>query len=361
MSHEYVGNLHVHSVYSDGFGLHEEIARAALDAGLDFVVVTDHNVLVEGVEGYWYRGRKRVLLLTGEEVHDQSREPQKNHLLVYEARKELAPLAHSPARLLEAVKEAGGLAFIAHPFDVDAPLFGEGDLSWVTWDVDGYHGLEIWNYMVEYKACLTSWPSAIYYAYRPNGMVRGPRRETLETWDHLLAAGKKVYAIGGSDAHAYPARKGPLHRIVFPYAFLFRTVNTHVLTEEPLEGDPEADRQRLRAAMARGSMFVGYDLHHNTRGFRFTAEGDRGSIPMGGTVHGRFGVTLRVRSPLRARLRLIHNGNLIRTWEDTDNAVVNVSDPGAYRVEVRLPQGGREKPWIYSNPIFVEVTVGRRA
>lgn len=356
MTHEYVGNLHVHSVYSDGFGLHEDIARAALDAGLDFVVVTDHNVLVEGVEGYWYRHGKRVLLLTGEEVHDQDREPQKNHLLVYGARRELAPLAHSPARLLEAVREAGGLAFIAHPFDIDAPLFGEGDLSWVAWEVDGYHGLEIWNYMVEYKARLTSWPSAIYYAYRPDGMVRGPRPETLEMWDRLLAAGRRVYAIGGSDAHAYPARKGPFRRVVFPYDFLFRRVNTHVLTEEALEGDPETDRQRLQAAMARGNMFVGYDLHHSTRGFRFTADGDDGPVPMGGTVRGRFGVTLRIRSPLRARLRLIHNGNLIRAWEDVDNAVVNVSEPGAYRVEVMLRQRGRVRPWIFSNPIFVDTS-----
>jgi len=49
---EYAGNLHIHSVYSDGSGRHAEIAEAAAAAGLNFVIVTDHNVRVEGLEGY---------------------------------------------------------------------------------------------------------------------------------------------------------------------------------------------------------------------------------------------------------------------------------------------------------------------
>jgi predicted metal-dependent phosphoesterase TrpH len=84
VAHEYVGNLHTHTRYSDGHGSHEDIALAAIEAGLDFVIVTDHNVWVEGMDGYRYLDRQRVLLLTGEEIHDQAREPQKNHLLVYE-------------------------------------------------------------------------------------------------------------------------------------------------------------------------------------------------------------------------------------------------------------------------------------
>ena len=51
--YEYAGNLHMHTTYSDGAGTHAEIARAAVRAGLDFVVVTDHNVWVDGLEGYY--------------------------------------------------------------------------------------------------------------------------------------------------------------------------------------------------------------------------------------------------------------------------------------------------------------------
>ncbi|TFH33398.1 MAG: PHP domain-containing protein, partial [Anaerolineales bacterium] len=149
MTHEIVGNLHMHTRYSDGDGDHEDIARAALDAGLDFVVVTDHNVWVSGMDDYYYLGPKRVLLLTGEEVHDQGRQPQKNHLLIYEARRELAQFAQNPQSLIDRAIETGGLAFLAHPTDPAAPAFNEDDLSWVDWSVRGYHGLELWNFMSE--------------------------------------------------------------------------------------------------------------------------------------------------------------------------------------------------------------------
>jgi predicted metal-dependent phosphoesterase TrpH len=49
---EIILNLHMHTRYSDGSGLHADIAHAALNAGLDAVIVTDHNVLISGPAGY---------------------------------------------------------------------------------------------------------------------------------------------------------------------------------------------------------------------------------------------------------------------------------------------------------------------
>ncbi len=291
MLHEYVGNLHVHSVYSDGSGTHEEVVRAAIAAGLDFVVVTDHNVLVQGLDGYHYVGDDHVLLLTGEEIHDPLREPQKDHLLVYEARQELAAQAREPQRLLNAVQAAGGLAVLAHPVDTPSPLFNELDLSWVSWEVEGFAGLEIWNFMSEFKSRLTSWPSAIYYAYNPSRIASGPFPGALAQWDRLLAAGRRVTGVGGSDAHAFTFRKGPLRRIIFPYEFLFRTVNMHILTGEPLHGDAERDRNLIFTCLRNGHCFVGYDLEASTSGFRFYAHADQGLVQMGEVVSSRFGIT----------------------------------------------------------------------
>jgi hypothetical protein len=48
-----VGNMHMHTHYSDGEKWHAEIADDAIAAGLDFIIVTDHNVWVQGVEGYY--------------------------------------------------------------------------------------------------------------------------------------------------------------------------------------------------------------------------------------------------------------------------------------------------------------------
>lgn len=356
MSHEYIGNLHSHSVYSDGTGRHNEIARAAIAAGLDFVVVTDHNVLVKGVEGYRYLDDHRVLLLTGEEVHDPTRQPQRNHLLAYEADEELAPRAADPQGLIDAASENGGLTFLAHPADFAAPLFGEGDLSWVSWGVEGFTGLEIWNFMTEFKTLLTSWPRAIYYAYRPQKIARGPHPEIISRWDQMLAAGRRVVAIGNADAHAFPVRKGPLRRVIFPYEFLYRAVNTHVITQAPLRGDVKRDRRLLFEAIGRGRCFVGYDLPAPTRGFRFRATSDAGQAEMGGSVPVGFGVTLQAYAPRRCRMRLLCDGEMVDTWQDTHQFVYTADRTGAYRVETYLPFEGEERTWIISNPIYVSAT-----
>lgn len=353
MLHEYIGNMHCHTVYSDGWGRHNDIAEAALSAGLDFVVVTDHNIWVQGLDGYRERQDRRVLLLTGQEVHDPTRRPQKNHLLTYETGRELARKASDPQRLIDAVQESDGLSFLAHPFDPEAPMFDEGNLSWESWDVEGFTGLEIWNFMTEYKSLLTSWPRAIYYAYRPELIGSGPFAETLARWDQLLAAGRKVVGIGGSDAHATPVRKGPLQRVVFPYEFLFRAVNTHVLTDAPLTGEVEIDRRRLFLSLRRGRCFIGYDLPAPTRGFRFNAASDEGEAEMGDTLHPRFGVTLQINAPRRCRLQLLCDGDPVESWSDRSHVILTVDRPGAYRVEAYLPYRGQQRTWILSNPIYI--------
>src|SRR5438552_14694162 len=105
--YEYVGNMHMHTPYSDGAGSHAQIARAAQIAGIDFIIVTDHNVLVQGVEGYYGDDKEGyVLVLTGEEIHDQHLDPQINHFLVYGAEHELAQCAASPQGLIDAVHAA---------------------------------------------------------------------------------------------------------------------------------------------------------------------------------------------------------------------------------------------------------------
>ncbi len=353
MLNEYVGNLHSHTVYSDGAGTHEAVARAAIDAGLDFVAVTDHNVWVGGMDGYWHLGDQRVLMLTAEEIHDSGRYPQGDHLLVYEAGEEMAPLAPNTQRLLDAVNEQGGFAVLAHPVDPPAKLFEELDLSWVSWEVEGFGGIEIWNFMSEFKTRLGNWPSALLHAYSPARIASGPFPETMKRWDALLKSGRRIVALGNADAHALPYQKGPFRREIFPYEFLFRTVNTHVLTEQPLIGDMEVDRKLLFDSLRTGLCFVGYDLEQPTRGFRFRAQADSGPVQMGDAVSSRFGITLQIKLPARGMIRLLNCGELVREWENAEAAILAVSDPGAYRVEVLRYRNGAMRGWIYSNPIYL--------
>jgi hypothetical protein len=357
--YEYVANLHSHSLYSDGFATHDEIALAAIEAGLDLVVVTDHNVLVQGLDGYRYRADRRVLLVTGQELHDPAREPQANHLLVFEGGPELAGFAPQPLRLLREVQAQGGLAFAAHPHDPAAPAFGEPAIPWLEWELDGLTGLELWNAMSEFKGRLRSRLHAVYYAYRPQEFLRGPHPQTLAQWDGLLTAGRRLVAIGSADAHGLPAKLGPLRRPLFPYRFLFGAVNTHLLCPQPVTGQAQSDRALFFAALRRGNCFVANDLVVPSRGFRFTAQSDLGSAIMGDRLRTRYGAALQLRAPRRAHLRLLRNGQLIREWPQAESGVLTVHDPGAYRAEAHLALPGGRVGWIYSNPIYIEL-IGSR-
>lgn len=351
--HEIVINLHMHTRYSDGQGTHAEIAQAALKTGLDAVIVTDHNVWVQGPEGYYQNGNRRVLLMVGEEIHHQTRQPQKNHLLVFGADRELAPKSGDPQRLIEAVNQAEGLSFIAHPVDPAAPAFGEPDISWVDWEVKDFTGIELWNGMSEFKSLLKNKLRAIFYAYNPERVAHGPFPETLRKWDQLLSQGNRVVAIGGSDAHALPASLGPLKRTLFPYPFHFQAINTHVFISSPLNGEESEDRAKILEALGQGNAFIGYDLPASTRGFRFTAKGKEEQAWMGDEIPVGSGVTLQTHLPQRVECRLVKDGETIQTWQDRENCTHITSEPGVYRVEAYIDYMGRQRGWIFSNPIYV--------
>lgn len=344
----------MHTPYSDGSGTHDQIAAAAMKSGLDAIIVTDHNVWVNGPEDYYQEGDRKVLLLVGEEIHDQARDPQKNHLLVFGAQRELATYAFDPQRLINAVNQANGLSFIAHPNDPASPAVGEGDISWIDWQVQGFTGLELWNGFSEFKSLLKTKLHAIYYAYNPRRIARGPLPQTLQKWDELLRSGKKVVAVGGSDAHALDIRMGPLRRTIFPYEFHFRCINNHLLLPRPLNGDALEDGNLILEALRRGSLFIGYDLPAPTRGFRFTAHGSEQIAGMGDELSSKGGVTFQIKLPMRTECRLIKDGKPLKTWTRRDQCTHITTDPGIYRVEAFIYYKGMRRGWIYSNPIYVK-------
>jgi hypothetical protein len=350
---EIVVNTHMHTTYSDGRACHRDIAYTAIKAGLDAIIVTDHNVLVSGLEGYYGNDDERVLVLVGEEIHDQGLYPQKNHLLVFGVDQELAPLAWDRQRLLDNIRLANGYAYIAHPDDPSAPLFGEDAISWDDWDVQGYTGIELWNAMSEFKSLLTSKFRAIYFALNPKQVARGPFLQTLRRWDELLISGQRVVAIGGSDAHALKGKLGPIERVLFPYLFHFQGINNHLLLEEELQGDLTHDRHMILEALAMGSGFIGYDLPRSTRGFRFSAHGLDGKVIMGGELALKTGVTLQIRLPIATECRLIKDGEQAQVWNGRETCTYITTQPGVFRVEAYINFMGRSRGWIFSNPIFI--------
>lgn len=354
-AHEYVGNLHVHTHYSDGEGSHTDVAEAAMLTGLDFLVFTDHNVRVTGIEGYYGDDdRGYVLLLSGEEIHNPTRPLSGDHLLVYAVEQEAAAETYDLDDLLATVKRARGLSFIAHPDDRAVDWLNIPAFPWHERDVEDFTGLEIWNFMSRIKDYLPNRKTALRNIFTPEDVMHGPPHATLELWDHLLSQGHHVVGIGNADAHAQQYTIGLVTHTIFPYDFLFSCVNTHILTKSPLTGETAHDRELLYSALRQGRAFIGYDIPGDTRGFRFTAQGQNTAAIMGETIRLGHGVTLQALAPGRAHIKIIRHGEIVAEETRAENATLVVREPGAYRVEVWREYRDSERAWILSNPIYVE-------
>ncbi|RLC89606.1 MAG: hypothetical protein DRI77_15565, partial [Chloroflexi bacterium] len=279
--------------------------------------------------------------------------PQANHLLVYNAEAELSPLAANPQNLIDEVNRQGGFCYLAHPFERGSPIGPDlKAIPWSDWDVTGYTGIEIWNYMSEFKSLLRSKLAAVYYAHFPARGISGPFRATLRQWDQLLSQGKRVAAIGGADAHGNTYSMGPISRQLFPYEYLFRCVNTHILTARPLNGQLEHDKPLVYGALRAGHAWVGYDLPASTAGFRFRAHSGANRALMGDELVRTGAAIFEVQTPHRADIRLLLNGRvLVRT--KGKHLKHTTADAGVYRVEVYLNYRLNRRGWIFSNPIYV--------
>jgi hypothetical protein len=355
---EIVGNLHLHTIASDGTGTHDEVASAAARAGLDFIIYTDHNIWVDGVED-WYHDPdtgRTVLRLMGQEVNDQNLDPELNHLLCYFAPGDLNGFAAEPQRLIHAIIERNGLCFLAHP--LERPGYGEAAqiYPWISWDISDYTGIELWNAMTDVKWSLrTLWPRAIFGAFFPQWVLNGPFPELLAKWDELLATGQKVVAIGSSDAHAMSFSWGPLTRMIYSYEYLFKTVNTHIFLNEPLAAEVETARLQIYSALQQGHCFAGYDLIASPRGFTFTGSSAGETAIMGDSLRLQGEAILRINSPQPARLRLLKDGQPIVQRQASD-LTWRTTEPGVYRVEAYRRFWGLERGWVFTNPIYL---VGR--
>lgn len=351
---ELIVNLHMHTIYSDGEGTHADIIKAAQHAEIDVVIVTDHNTLVSGIEQYYDLPDRKGLMLVGEEIHDQSRIPQKSHLLVLNVPKEMATLAGDPQTLIERVNKEGGLSFLAHPQDPELKLFHEDGISWEDWQATGFTGFEIWNNFSEFKGRIKNKLSALFLAFNPQYITEQPYAEVLTKWDELLSEGRKTVIVGGSDAHALKLHLGPIKRIVFPYEIHFQSINTHIQVPGSLTGDLVKDKKMIYSALKSGNAFVGYDLPASTEGFQFTAQSGTSKTSIGEEIVLEGGVTFQISTPENGTIHLLKDGKHIKNWNNTRFCTYITSEPGIYRVEVHIDFLGKQRGWIFSNPIFVK-------
>jgi hypothetical protein len=334
--------VHIHSTHSDGTGTVREIARAGARARADVVLLTDHDTVAArklGEEG-WYGD---VLLLAGEEVSPLGRD----HYLAFGVDEHVRHRGLDACGIARAVRDAGGFGFAAHPFSEGSERFKRPGMPFGGLDCDALHGIELWSFANDTGERIAGIPSLIRFLLAPGRVLDHPPERNTRAWDELCRD-RRVVAIGGLDAHQFGKRVGPVVPLrIMAYRRTFRYIRTHVLCPEPPSRELERDRELVFGALRDGRCYIAVDSVAPARGFRFEAD----DVPMGGEAPaGRR--TLRARTPLAARLRLLRDGRELAAAEGT-SLDFEVDEPGAYRVEARRHAKGRERTWILSNPVYL--------
>ncbi len=346
--YEYAGNMHIHSSYSDGSLEIADIAAKAVRAGLDFIIITDHYTLsglYDGKEGY----QQNVLVLIGMEANES-----KNHYLCLDIDKEVENNDDNPQAVIDEVNMQQGIGIIAHPFEKGSPVFADGiNFPWTDWKVCNFQGIEIWNFTSQWKDHITSTIKGVLLVFYPHAALSGPCPQALAKLDEHQCRGEKIIATGGSDAHGYAMKLGMFNLQASPYETSFKCINVHVLTELPLSGEVQPDKEKLYAAIRKGTLWIGYDYFINSKGFRFFIRDGVNTWQMGDTVPLSEHMILQAVTPESARVKLIKNGKVWQVSTGKRHIFQDV-DRGVYRIEAyhRFLLGYR--PWIFSNSIWVE-------
>lgn len=343
---QYLGNIHIHSNYSDGHATIDEIAKAAAKAGLDFIIICDHNTL-KGLpeEGF----RHGVLTIVGCEINRA-----KNHYLALNINKPIPPNDNNPQQVIDAVNAQGGFGFILHPFEKGSPLvYNYQRFPWTDFSVTGFTGIEVLNWCSQWRDGITGVISALYYGYlNPTGPVKGPEKDAIAFYDRVTQKQKAVL-YGGDDAHAWYIRRGPIRRTIFPYDYQFSLMSNVVTTDEPLSSDFRTAKQQIFTALKKGHLFIVQRHLGSHDGFFFSAVSNDKEYFMGDEVPLGPLTFLRVNCPAsrpkKVKIRILRNGKPLDEVLRC-NVSVRIKEPGTYRLEII--HGNRT--WIMTNPVYIK-------
>lgn len=318
---DYRAVIHVHAEDSNHTkGTRAEVLEAAKKVRVDVVLWSDHR----GPKPDTWRGLKDgVLFIPGSEDDD--------------------------GKLRYPGDEASGgeLKFICHIEErYDAPSEGFDGMEIYnrhtdTKDDDDFEAgfLKLLGNAEQWKAfreLYKEFPDEIFGA----GTDYWP--EIFAKWDSETK--KKAFTgIGANDAHQNQIF-GEL--TLDPYEVSFRNLSTHILARDLTE---PAIKQSLRE----GHAYVSHDWLCDPKGFIFVAQNNLGVFNMGDPVTMVGTTRMLVQTPIPARIKLFHNGALKE--EQTGSLTsFETKTAGTYRVEAWLAVAGEERPWIYSNPVYLK-------
>jgi hypothetical protein len=183
--HWYKGNLHTHTLNSDGDSTPHEVATWYREHGYNFLVLSDHNYLTDitGLNSI-HGAREKFLLMPGEEVTDDH------------AKKPIHINAYNPSRLVDPQHGDSVVATIQNNVDEIRRADGIPSLN---------HPNFYWAVTVEDMLAVKR--LGLFEVYNGHPMVNnnggGGFASLDEMWDAVLTAGQKLYGIAVDDAHSF--------------------------------------------------------------------------------------------------------------------------------------------------------------
>ncbi len=337
---EVVGAVHVHTRHSDGGSTTAEVAAAAAQNGLDFVVIADHDTLAarEGGEEGWHG---RVLVAVATEIATR-----KNFChLVALGNASMAPrFSLTVCAALERIRDEGGAGLLAHADGRGLGGKGRSRQDWPYWTHPYLSGVEIWSYLQDWGTSFRLLRPSSYRLDLVAERIKGPPDWLLGYWD-AEAEVRPFVGLGASDNHA--KRLFPFRRQYFPHEAIIGRLVDRVRLAEPLSADGSQAAKQLMTTLAAGRVIFARDELASSDGFDFRAElADGRVLRSGQSAEFAPGARLVIESPIEAELRVCRLGGVVASATGR-KLEWRPEEPGAYRAEGRLAG----KAWAFSNHV----------
>lgn len=344
---EYIGIIHAHTFLGGHSNAKfDELIKGANEAGVDFVMMTEHWSDDYDTAALTLNGKYgRTLFIGGNEIDTANGD----RFLMIPGSSEAASLRKlSTDAVLAKLHSEQRVGLITYP---------ERYNSWNA----AFDGIEVFSLHTSAKAInkFTGpfdiiWSGRAYPQLTFAQYFRRPDAN-LAKFDEASQK-RRVTLFAGTDAHSNigfhlfgdDAGHKFLNFKLDPYAFSFSLARVHILLAK---GTP-LTRESATEAVKLGRYFIGIDGIGDTSGFRFSA----GEANFGDEAAAANVQQIKVFVPVTSRVVLLKSGSKIDERPATGDISFATDGAGVYRVEVYrddLGEAFSKMPWIMSNPIYL--------
>lgn len=330
------GVIHVHSTFSDGGGTPTEIVAEADEAGLDFVVLTDHN----STAAREFEGRSgntdlfvesESSTLAGHALSFSSLSGARNT-----PDSELAALAYQHFLGSEGSPNGFFIA-LAHPSNIKNPWsrldrFSDG-YEVVNFDSSWQRSLS--DSVLNFLMTLSLYPINNYLSALKFFDVY---EKDLVAWDAMNSTPGNHFGILAHDTHAKLKLKSDWWWKWPDYTTTFKLAS-NVVFLKGLPPESFADRkQAIYDSLRNGRLAIAFDGILPFQGNSWTAQCGESSAGSGEEIRFQNGCEFKVElpnGPFKYVLKLKKNGELVHTVNTREPvAMLPLDGPGIYRLEV---------------------------